>query len=59
MKLISWNVNGLHLGLLHREHVRVQRGEACGKIVGQTGAQPVHIPADEFHAKGPPFLFYA
>ena len=40
---------GLHLGLLHREHVRVQRGEACGKIVGQTGAQPVHVPADEFH----------
>ena len=40
---------GLHLRFLHREHVRVQRGEARGKIVGQTGAQPVHVPADEFH----------
>ena len=40
----------LHLGLLHREDVRVQRGKALGKAVGQAGAQAVHVPADQFHA---------
>ena len=40
----------LHLGLLHREDVRVQRSKALGKAVGQAGAQAVHVPADQFHA---------
>ena len=52
-------LTGLHLGLLYRENIGVQRGKAVGKAVGQAGPQAVHIPADEFHAKGPPFLFYA
>ena len=52
-------LTGLHLGLLYRENIGVQRGKAVGKAVGQAGPQAVHVPADEFHAKGPPFLFYA
>ena len=43
-------LTGLHLGLLHREDVGIQRGKALGKAVGKAGTQAVDIPADEFHA---------
>ena len=46
----------LHLGLLHREDVGIQRRKACGKIVGQAGPQAVDVPADQFHIL---FLSYA
>ena len=36
-----------------------RREKQNNNYVGQAGPQAVHIPADEFHAKGPPFLFYA
>jgi len=41
----------LHLGLLYREDVGVQRGKACGEIVGQAGPQAIDVPADEFHVR--------